>query len=100
MKDEFKSISKLAQQLKPLQQDAVRKTLAFYEPEIETIIQNKISDKQRIEQALDQLLDAAFDDRVLELYKKLCRHYYFIDPRAAISYVESYREMWDEDSLE
>ena len=80
MKEECKSIFKLAEQIQSLQEKAVQQTLAFYEQEIESILQNKINSKQRIEQALDRLLDVAFDERVLKLYKKLCRHYYFIDP--------------------
>jgi hypothetical protein len=31
----------------------------------------------------------------LLLYKKLCRHYYAIDPAASAAYVHAYREMWD-----
>jgi len=100
MKDEFRSIFKLAKQMQSLQQKAVKQILAFYEQEIENIIHNKISNKQRIEQSLDSLLEVAFDERVLKLYKKLCRHYYFIDPHTAIFYVNSYREIWDEESLE
>jgi len=49
---------------------------------------------------LDQLLEVAFDEKVLVTYKKLCRHYYFINPEAAVFYVQSYREVWDEESLE
>ena len=99
MKDECKNIFKLAEQVQSLQQEAVNQTLAFYEQEIESILQNKICNKQRIEQALDILLDVAFDERVLKLYRKLCRHYYSINPRASIFYVDSYREIWDQDSL-
>ena len=100
MKDEPQSIFKLAEKLQSLQQDAVKQTLAFYDQEVEDILLNKISDKPRIEQALDQLLEVAFDGRVLKLFKNLCRHYYFIDPHATTSYVEGYREMWDEESFE
>ena len=100
IRDEFKSIFKLAEQLQSLQQEAVEQTLTFYGPEVEDILDNKVTNKQRIEQALDQLLEVAFDERVLKLFKKLCRHYYFIDSRATVFYVESYREMWDEESLE
>jgi len=99
MKNECKSIFKLAKQMKSLQQEAVKQTLAVYEQEIEDIIHNKISNKKRIEQALDSLLEVAFDERILKLYKRLCRHYYFIDPRASIFYVNSYRDIWDQDSL-
>ena len=97
---EFKEIFELAGQINELQQEAVRQTLSVYEAEVEQIVLNKITDRQRIENALDQLLEVAFDENVLVTYKKLCRHYYFINPEAAVFYVQSYREVWDEESLE
>lgn len=100
MKDEFKDIFKIAGHIKRLQQDAVRQTLAVYAPEVEQIVRLKIKDCARIEGILDRLLDVAFDDDVLKIYKKLCRHYYFINPKASVFYVQSYREMWDEESFE
>jgi hypothetical protein len=44
-------------------------------------------DIRRIEHTLDGLLDFCFDPEVLLLYKKLCRHYYAIDPAATGDYV-------------
>jgi len=79
-----------------LQQEAVRQTLALYETEVEQIILTKSIDRQRIERALDQLLEVAFDDKVLVLFKRLCRYYYFINAEAVAFYVHSYREMWDQ----
>ena len=99
MKDEFKDIFKIAGQLNRLQQDAVRQTLAVYAPDVEQIVRFKIRNHARIEGILDRLLDVAFDDDVLKIYKKLCRHYYFINPKATAFYVQSYREMWDEESF-
>lgn len=99
MKDEFKDIFKIAGQLNRLQQDAVRQTLAVYAPEVEQIVRLKIRDHAHIEGIRDRLLDVAFDDDVLIIYKKLCRNYYFINPKATVFYVQSYREMWNEESL-
>lgn len=31
------------------------------------------------------------------MYKKLCRHYWDIDPAATAYYVNAYREYWDGD---
>lgn len=28
-------------------------------------------------------------------YKRLCRHYFTINPQATVDYVHAYREMWD-----
>ncbi len=79
-----------------LRQEAVKQTLAVYETEVEQIILTKSTERQRIERALDQLLEVAFDDKVLVLFKRLCRYYYFINTEAAVYYVQSYREMWDD----
>lgn len=99
MKNEFKDIIENIKQIYPLQQDAVRQTLAFYKPEVEDIIHKNCKDEQRIEHALDHLLDLAFDDRILKLYKQLCRHYYYINPRATANYIYAYRDMWDTEEI-
>lgn len=100
MKDEFRNIFELAGQINTLQQNAVRQTLSTFKSEVEDILRLNIRDKQRIESALDQLLEVGYNADILKIYKKLCRHYYFINPEAAAFYVQSYREMWDEESLE
>ncbi len=42
-----------------------------------------------------RLLDFCGHEPVLQLYKKLCRHYWDIDPAATADYVNAYREYWD-----
>ena len=44
---------------------------------------------------LDGLLDFCGHAPVLALYRKLCRHYYDIDPVATAEHVYTYRERWD-----
>lgn len=97
MREEFKGTFELAEKLIPLQRELVRQTMAAYQPEVNAIVRNKIKDEHRIEQALTWMLDVAFDKQILQLYKKLCHYYYFINPDAAVRYVHYYREMWDED---
>ncbi|PKL75690.1 MAG: hypothetical protein CVV27_14055 [Candidatus Melainabacteria bacterium HGW-Melainabacteria-1] len=67
-----------------------------YTPEVEALIQAKIRDPHHIERLLDGILDFCFDPAMLSLFKRLCRYYFKIDPVATASYVQSYREMWDE----
>ncbi len=93
---EESSIMALAHHIHELQQDAVRQTLSCCSREVDAIVRLNVEDQQRIEGVLDQLLDVAFDDQVLVLFKKLCRHYYAVDPETVTFYVNSYREMWDE----
>jgi hypothetical protein len=35
------------------------------------------------------------DERLLLLYRRLCRHLWDLDPAAAVAYVNFYREMYD-----
>lgn len=97
MRDEFKGIMEIAERLNVLQKQAVDQTLIAYELEVQDIILSASANIPRIERALDALLDVAFDERTLTVYKKLCRHLYSIDKAAAVFYVNSYREMWEEE---
>jgi hypothetical protein len=92
-KDDFvKRIGELAKVTHELARDAVHQ----YSAEVEAILKAQSRDSGRIERCLDGMLDFCFDHGMLVLYKKLCRHYFDIDPEAAASYVHAYREMWDE----
>jgi hypothetical protein len=66
-----------------------------YTPVVESIIRSKSRDVHHIEHTLDRLLDFGFYDPMVELFRRLCRHYYFIDAESAADYVLTYREMWD-----
>ena len=68
-----------------------------YAVELEDILRTQCRDPQRIEHLLDGMLDFGFDAVMVRLYKKLCRYYFEIDPRATASYVYAYRDMWDEE---
>lgn len=86
------NIGTLADKMKDLAKQAVKQ----YSPEVAAIIKTQDHDVQHIEMCLDYMLDFCFDNEMLTLYKKLCRHYYYINQTAAVSYVNAYREMWDE----
>ena len=68
-----------------------------YTPEVEDILRTQCRDPRRIEHLLDGMLDFGFDEAIVRLYKKLCRYYFEIDPRATGSYIYAYRDMWDEE---
>lgn len=78
--------------------DLARRAAAEYAPIVDGLVRTRSTDIRRIEHTLDGLLDFCFDPAMLILYRKLCRHYYLIDPAAAAEYVHAYREMWDSDS--
>ncbi len=81
-------------------QRLARQAHAEYNPEVDTVIHDRCRDSTRIERLLDGILDFCFDPEMLHLYKKLCRYYFAIDPEATVSYVNSYRDMWDDDGKE
>lgn len=66
-----------------------------YGAEVECIVRSGSRDVDRIERTLDGLLDFAADRACLELFRRLCRHYWDIDSVATAEYVHGYREMWD-----
>ena len=43
------------------------------------------------------MLDFAYNEKILALYRKLCRYYFDINPQATAEYIQSYKEMYDED---
>jgi hypothetical protein len=90
--DLVQRIGELAKVSQRLAQQAVQQ----YSAEVEAILKGQVHDSQRIERCLDGMLDFCFDPGMLSLYKELCRYYFDIDPAATHSYVNAYREMWDE----
>ena len=68
---------------------------AAYAPIVDEIVRTRSTDVRHIEHTLDWMLGFCFDSEMLLLYKKLCRHYFAIDPTATAFYIRAYREMWD-----
>jgi hypothetical protein len=89
------SLAGMAVRLQQLNQRAVTE----YTPVVEAILRSNDSDVGHIERTLDGLLDFCGNDEILSLYRRLCRHYWVIDPVAAAQYVQFYRETWDSGSL-
>jgi hypothetical protein len=85
-----------AGELAKVMQNLARVAVKQYSAEVEAILKAQSCDSRCIERCLDGMLDFCFDDEMLVLYKKLCRYYYKIDQEATVSYVNFYREMWDE----
>jgi len=94
--DMFESIRGLADQLQALNKKAVR----AYTPIVDDILRSRSRDTNHIEHTLDGLLSFCCYDPALQLYKKLCRHYFFINPVATAEYINAYREMWESEEKE
>lgn len=86
----FESISPMAERMQGLQRQAARQ----YKPVVDDILHSGCRDAKQIEHTLDRLLDFCGHEPVLQLYKRLCRHYWDIDPAATADYIEAYREHW------
>jgi len=65
------------------------------QPVVNELVHTASRDVQQIEQALGGLLDFCGYASGLELYRRLCRHYWDMDPAATAFYVQAYRERWD-----
>ncbi|NHB69613.1 hypothetical protein [Perlabentimonas gracilis] len=87
------NLSKLAKKT----QDLTTQAYTEYKPLVEDIITNKRINQKEIECLLSLMLDFCSDDKVLSLYKTLCRYYLDINPEAAADYIRYYSEMWDSD---
>ena len=93
----------MIEQIKDLivgQQKLARQALPEYSVLVENIIVSKTTDQNCIEHTLDGILDFCFDADMLLLFKKLCRYYFTINPQATASYINIYREMWDNNSMD
>jgi hypothetical protein len=87
----FQSIREIAESLQSLNQQAVRE----YTPVVESILRSQSRDTSHIEHTLDGLLSFCGYEPALVLFKKLCRHYWEMDPVATAAHINAYRDMWD-----
>ena len=91
--DDMQVFRKFAESLRDLQRQAAQQ----YQPVVDDILRTRSRNTEHIEHTLERLLDFCGDDEVLQMYRKLCRHYWDIDPEATAYYVNAYREYWDSD---
>ena len=87
----FESIGPIAERMQDLQRQAAQQ----YKPVVDGILRSGCRDVKQIERTLDGLLDFCGHEPVFQLYKRLCRHYWGIDPAATADYIRAYREHWD-----
>jgi hypothetical protein len=92
----IEEIKKLAEKLNALSIQAYSK----YEPIVNQLISENCQDSNKIGLTLDFMLEFCSNDKVLQLYRKLCRHLYSFDQESAIFYVDAYRERWDEEGTQ
>ncbi|MBQ8891656.1 MAG: hypothetical protein IJ068_02195 [Bacilli bacterium] len=96
MKDELKDIKKMIDELLVLQDNY----LAIIRYDIDYIISNEVVDDDKVAGIFDELLSLLQTDEVLNLYKKLCRYYYFVNSELVVEYVDFYKEMYIDASID
>ena len=64
-------------------------------PLVEDVCSRNVSEDE-LSHLLDYLLDFACDEKILGLYKRVCRRYLYIYPSCIKSYIGAYREMREE----
>ena len=88
-------IYQIAEQIAQLHQEAYE----IYLPLVEDVFSRIVSEDE-LSHLLDYLQDFACDERILELYKMVCRRYLYVYPRCIKFYIEAYWEMWEDENKE
>ena len=89
-----KNLEPLIQQMKIINDHAV----VAYTPLVDDLCSRKASQNE-VELMLDYLLMFAGDDRMLALYKRVCRTYWQTYPESIAFYIMEYRKEYDPESL-
>ena len=84
----------LIQQLNGLNDQAV----AAYAPLVDDICSRKATEKE-VDWLLTWMLDFTGNERMLKLYKRVCRAYWQIYPETIAFYIMEYRKWYDPESL-
>ena len=87
------NIYQIAEQIVQLHQKAYE----VYLPLVEDVCGRTVSEEE-LSHLLDYLLDFACDEKMLGLYKKVCRRYLYVYPDCINFYIEAYLEMWGEEN--
>ena len=69
------------------------------ENEINFIIKNNIKDDNRIERAIDEILEFLDDGEALLLFRKICSYYIKLNPQDTLHYINYYIEEYDPQKL-
>ena len=87
-------IKLLAEQMKGLYEQA----FYAYKPQVDDFCHRNAT-QHEVEWLLDWLLQYAGDDRMLGLYKQVCRAYWQKYPESIAFYIMEYRKEYDPESL-
>ena len=78
----------------------IRKRAAIeYAPLVNELCARKHATANEVGRMLDYLFEFADDERILLMYKKVCRRFVYEYPETISSYIMEYRKLYDRDSL-
>ena len=85
-------IKKIARMLTDLNELAYN----TYKPIVDDICARKAPEAE-VEHLLDYMVGICKDDRMTELFKRVCRKYLYLYPKMIASEIYTYKEMYEED---
>ena len=100
-KKENQTLDDLVEHLKPLVEQMTHihdMAVVAYTPLVDDLCSRKATENE-VGWMLDWLLLYAGDDRMLQLYKKVCRTFWQIYPDSIAFYIMEYRKEYDPESL-
>ena len=100
-KKDNQTIDDLVEHLKPLVEQMKHihdMAVVAYTPLVDDLCRRKATQNE-VEWMLDWLLMYAGDDRMLLLYKSVCRAYWQVYPDSIAFYIMEYRKEYDPESL-
>lgn len=71
--------------------------LVVYTPMVEDICSRKSVSAKELENLLDGLVSICISDDMTELFKRVCRCFYYQYPEVITDYVYLYKEMYEDD---
>lgn len=86
------SIFQIAEQINQLH----KKAYDTYLPLVDDVCRREVSEKE-LSHLFDLLLDFACDEKIVVLYKRVCRRYLYTYPNCIKFYIEAYRNMWEDE---
>ena len=67
---------------------------------VSQVLDNQITDEQRLEQIMDGLCDFCDENRFIKLYRSLCCHIYYQHPQLVAEHVVMSRTLFEENANE
>ena len=86
-------ITEIANQINALQEEAYYEYMGV----VEALCDNKDASENEVERMLDYLLEFCGNEKVLDLYKRVCRSFYKKYPECIAGYIMLYREEFGAD---